>query len=78
MAKSELRLKAINLRSKGGSIRDIAKKLGVVRSTVSLWTRHIILSVAQLEKLHHRRIKGGELGRRDKQGSNFKRRRSRI
>ncbi|MBI2008105.1 helix-turn-helix domain-containing protein [Candidatus Amesbacteria bacterium] len=63
MAKSEIRLKAIDFRKKGESVRNIAKRLGVAKSTASLWTRHIILTVEQLENLHHRRLKGGELGR---------------
>lgn len=63
MAKSELRLKAREMRSKGESVKVIAKTLGVSKGTVSLWVRDIILSVEQLERLHHRLITGGELGR---------------
>lgn len=63
MAKSKVRLKAIALRQQGESIKVIAKKLNVSKSTASLWTRHIILSVEQYEELNHRKIKGGELGR---------------
>lgn len=51
------------MRSKGESVRDIAKKLGVSKGTVSLWVRDIIMSVEQLERLTQRKIKGGELGR---------------
>lgn len=63
MAKSLLRIKARNLRSKGESVKEISKKLYIAKSTVSLWVRDIILSVEQLEKLKQRSIKGGELGR---------------
>lgn len=63
MAKSLLRIKARKLRAKGESVKDIAKKLGVSKSSVSLWVRDIILSVEQLEKLRQKSIKGGELGR---------------
>jgi len=63
MAKSYLRLKAREMRSKGESVKVIAKILDVSKGTVSLWVRDIILSVEQLEKLHHRLITGGELGR---------------
>lgn len=63
MAKSLLRLKAIKLRSKGISVIEIAKELGVSKSTASLWGRDVILSVEQLEKLRHRSIMGSELSR---------------
>ena len=63
MAKYKLRLRARKERSKGESVRDIARKVGVAKSTVSLWVRDIILSVEQLEKLKQKSIKGSELGR---------------
>lgn len=63
MAKYELRIKAREMRSRGGSVGLIAKKLGVSKSTVSLWVRDIILSVEQMERLKQGSIKGGELGR---------------
>ena len=36
MAKSAEKNKAIGLRKKGESIKDIAKKIGIAKSTVSL------------------------------------------
>lgn len=63
MAKSELRIQARKMRSRGESVREIAKKLKVSKSSVSLWARDIILTVEQMEFLKKRRIKGGELGR---------------
>ena len=63
MAKTELKLKARELRSEGESVKEIASKLGVAKSTASLWVRDIILSIEQLESLQKRVIKGGELGR---------------
>lgn len=63
MAKSLLRLQARELRSKGVSVRDIASRLGVAKSSASLWVRDIILSVEQLERLRQQNIKGGERGR---------------
>lgn len=63
MAKSDLRLKARDLRSKGVSVKSIARKLGVAKSTASLWVRDIILSVEQLEQLKRQSIKGSERGR---------------
>lgn len=63
MAKSELRLKAREMRTKGRSIRDISKALGIAKNTASIWSRDIILSVEQLEKLKKSMLRGGELGR---------------
>lgn len=63
MAKSLLRIKARHLRLKGESVKEIAKKIEVAKSTVSLWVRDIILSTEQLENLQKRALKGAELGR---------------
>lgn len=63
MAKSLLRIKARKMRAKGESVKKIARKLNVSKSSASLWVRDIILSVEQLERLRKRRLKGGELGR---------------
>ena len=63
MAKSELRIKAREMRSKGVSVRTIAKELVVSKSTASLWVRDIILSVEQLQQIRKTWIKGTELGR---------------
>lgn len=63
MAKSALRLKAIKLRKQGKSVRDIAEKLGVVKSTASLWVRDVILTIEQAEKLNANLIAGGRKGR---------------
>ncbi len=63
MAKSLLRLQARKLRKKGISVARIAQYKGIAKSTVSLWTNDIILSVEQLEELKNRSIKGAELGR---------------
>lgn len=63
MAKTLLREKARKLRSKGKSVKEIAKKLGVAKSTISLWVRDVILTVEQLESLRQNSIKGGERGR---------------
>jgi len=43
--------KAINLRQKGESIKDIARKLNVAKSSVSVWVRDIKLNSKQLSKL---------------------------
>lgn len=63
MAKSLLRLEALKLRKKGISVRRIAQVLDISKSTVSHWTRDVILTVEQLENLRQSSIKGAELGR---------------
>lgn len=63
MAKSLLRIKARQMRTKGESVKEITRKLGISKSTASIWVRDIILSVEQLEKLKKRSLKGAELGR---------------
>ena len=53
MAKSKLKFEAREFRSKGESIKSIAKKIGVSTSTVSLWCKDIKLTkeqILQLEK----------------------------
>jgi len=50
--KLKLRLKAREFRKKGLSIKEIQKRLGVSRSSVSLWVRDIKLSKKQFEKLY--------------------------
>lgn len=44
--------KAIQLRKKGRSIRDIEKFLGVARSTLSGWLKNVELTQEQKKKLH--------------------------
>lgn len=43
---------AIHWRSRGFSIGNIQKKLGVSKSTVSIWTRGVTLTLAQKRKLY--------------------------
>lgn len=42
-AKDELRAEAVELRKNGCSVPDIARRLGVAKSTAFLWTRHLPL-----------------------------------
>ena len=63
MAKYEQKIQARELRRKGESVKDIAVKLGVSKSTVSMWVRDIILNLKQLEKLRQKMLRGSELGR---------------
>lgn len=51
MAKIREREKALSLRKKGKSIRDIATSLNVSKSTVSYWCRNIVLSKGQIKRL---------------------------
>lgn len=50
--KLKLKSKARELRKKGLSVKEIQRKLGVSRSSVSLWVRDIKLNKKQLEKLY--------------------------
>lgn len=63
MSKSPLHIQALELRRSGISVKEIAKRLGIAKSTTSLWVRNVILSVEQLEQLRQKSIKGAELGR---------------
>lgn len=49
--KSIEKQKAIALRRKGESIKDITKKLSVAKSSVSVWVRDVQLTKSQLTKL---------------------------
>ncbi len=63
MAKSKEKNKALELRQKGESIKDIAKKLKIAKSTISYWCRDIKLTPEQIERLHKKMIKGSYKGR---------------
>ena len=51
MAKSALRLRAREMRTKGLSIRDITLELGVSKSSASRWCSDIELTPSQIERL---------------------------
>ena len=53
---SQLKLKAIKLRKKGFSYREIGKELGVAKSTVRLWCINIPLSPGDRERLYTRQV----------------------
>ena len=78
MAKSKERNKSILLRRKGESIKDIAKKVKVAKSTVSLWCRDIELSFAQIKKLHDKMVKGSYRGRMKGARGQYRKRLERI
>lgn len=50
--KLELRLEAQSLRKKGLSLKEIQKRLGVSRSSVSLWVREVKLTQRQIRRLY--------------------------
>jgi transcriptional regulator with XRE-family HTH domain len=65
--KKEEKVKARALRRQGESIRDIADKVGVSKSTASIWVRDIELSKEQLACLDAKqlnRLKGAETNKR--------------
>lgn len=63
MAKYDLRIEARRLRSQGESVKSIAVKLGISKSSASIWVRDIILTIEQLEVLKNIEILGKERGR---------------
>src|SRR3989344_6829669 len=63
MAKSTEKNRALSLRLRGKSIKEIAREVGVAKSTVSLWCRDIVLSKEQTEKLQEKMRQGSYLGR---------------
>lgn len=63
MAKSKEKNQALKLRHKGESIKDISKKLGVSKSTASLWCRDVKLTPKQVQRLHKKMLRGSYRGR---------------
>ncbi len=79
MAKSKQKIKALELREKKGeSIKQIAQKLGVSKSTVSLWCRDIILTEKQIKNLHNRMVSLSYVGRMKGARANHEKRINRI
>lgn len=63
MSKTQEKITAQNLRRKGLSIKDIAKKLCVSRSSASVWCADIELTSKQRERLFAKQIASGNAGR---------------
>ncbi len=63
MAKSKEQILARQLRKKGISIREIAKRLNVSRGSVSIWCQDVELTKEQIEKLHRNMVAGSYFGR---------------
>lgn len=56
MHQLKLKNKAFHLRSRGHSVKEIAKKLSIAQSTSSLWVRNIKLNKTAQERLKRRRL----------------------
>lgn len=63
MSKFKEKIKARELRKQGQSIKEIAKKLNVSKSSASIWCRDIELTKIQIARLDERKLKGGYKGR---------------
>lgn len=63
MAKSKKKIEARNLRKNGLSIKEIAEKIKVSKSSVSIWCADIELTKGQIEKLYEQMVRGGYSGR---------------
>jgi transposase-like protein len=63
MSKFDLKLKVSKLRRKGQSIKDIARIVGVSKSTVSVWCKDIVLNKKQKSILNAKMIAAGHSGR---------------
>lgn len=79
MARYKERIKARQLRrEKGMSIKEIAKRVGVSKGTVSLWCRDIELAKKQQERLYERMVLLGYKGRQQGAFKNKKQKQERI
>lgn len=56
--------RAIHLRKKGLSVKQIAKSLGVSKGSVSSWVKNVLVSNAKQKKIRERMLRGGEKGRK--------------
>jgi len=55
--------KALKLRQKGESINEIAKRLNIPKSTISIWCRNIQLTSKQIQRLIRKQESGSYKGR---------------
>jgi len=63
MARTKEKIKALKLRQRGNSINEIAQKLKVPKSTVSVWCRNVKLGQEQIKRLAERQKSGSYKGR---------------
>ena len=58
------KLRAIQLRKNGFSVKQIAQKLGVSKGSVSFWVKNISVSSENGKALRERMLRGGKKGRK--------------
>ena len=63
MSKFDIKMRALELRRKGVSIKSIAEKLGVSKGTSSVWCRDVVLTKEQEKNLKEGMIRAGHKGR---------------
>lgn len=63
MAKTKEKARALQLRRKGWSIKDIAAELSVSKGSVSLWCQEIVLTKKQAAFLKKKQVDAGNAGR---------------
>lgn len=78
MAKSLEKIRALQMRGQGMSIRDIAVALNISRGTSSLWCREVVLSAESQALLRKRMIDAGHIGRMMGAEANRKKKQSTI
>lgn len=78
MARYKERLQAQSLRRRGMSIGDIARRLKVSKSNVSLWCREITLTPKQIKVIYENGVAAGHKGRMIGSEANRQKRLSRI
>lgn len=78
MAKSKEKNQALKLRHQGKSMKEISEKLGISKSTVSLWCRDVQLTPQQIKKLYARSAECGYEGRMKGARMQYERRLKRI
>lgn len=78
MAKSKEKNQALEFRRRGDSIREIAKRLKVAKSTVSLWCSDIELTPQQTQRLHDQMVRLSYKGRMKGARMQYEKRLARI
>lgn len=63
MAKSLKKLEALKLRQHGLSIKEISEKIGIAKSTVSVWCHDVVLTKLQKDYLYKKMVNAGHKGR---------------
>ena len=62
MLKIEEKIKALELRRKGLTYKEILKQVPVAKSTLSLWLREVGLSKTQKQRITQKQIKASQRG----------------